>query len=410
MKIAEINMLTTGSTGKIMFQIAEATRALGNTVKTYAPVPFVKGKKNQLNNIYDHMWWGSRIEAMLHYYAGALLGANGLFSWFGTRSLIKELKKFSPDIIHLHNLHSFCLNFPMFFNYVKKSGAKVVWTFHDCWAFTGHCPHFFLCGCDKWKCQCQKCPQPKIYPKMYLDTSRLMYRKKRKWFTSIENLTIVTPSEWLAGLVKESFFSNATVKVINNGIDLSVFKPRKSDFKNKYKIKAKFILLGVSFDWGYRKGLDVFKELAKRLDHKEYQIVLVGTDDRVDKELPDSIISIHRTNNQIELAEIYSAADLFVNPTREENYPTVNMESIACGTPVLTFRTGGSPEILDSLTGSVVDCDDIDSLEREIIRITNDDVFSKENCLKRAEMFDSKKCFYEYVELFNLVCEGECHD
>lgn len=407
MKIAEINMMTTGSTGKIMFQIAETARAAGNTVQTYSPVPFIRGKKNQKVNIPDHFWWGTRTEAMFHYYVGSLFGANGLFSWFGTYSLIKRLKKFSPDIIHLHNLHGFCLNLPMLFRYIKKSGVQVVWTFHDCWAFTGHCPYFSACGCNKWQTQCNKCPQPRIYPKMYLDTSKTIYQKKKKWFAGLENLTIVTPSEWLAELAKKSFFSKHEIKVINNGIDLSVFKPRESDFRKKYNLEGKRILLGVSFDWGYRKGLDVFTELAKSLDSETYQIVLVGTDENTDAQLPSNIISIHRTNNQTELAEIYSAADLFVNPTREENYPTVNMESIACGTPVLTFRTGGSPEIPDSLTGCVVDCNVIDGMEREIIRITEKEAFTQEDCMQRAKSFDKVRCFDKYVELFNSIFESE---
>jgi len=344
---------------------------------------------------------------MFHYYAGSLLGTNGLFSYFGTRHLVKKLREFSPDVIHLHNLHAFCLNMPLFFRYVERSGAKVVWTFHDCWPFTGHCPYFTICNCNKWQTACERCPQPGIYPKMYLDTSKLMHQKKKKWFTSIKDLTIVTPSEWLAGLAKQSFFGEYPIQVINNGIDLTIFRPRESDFREKHNIKAKYILLGVSFDWGYRKGLDVLIELAKRLDPDIYQIVLVGTDDAVDAQLPSNVISIQRTNNQIELAEIYSAADLFVNPTREENYPTVNMEAIACGTPVVTFKTGGSPEIPDHLTGAVVACNDIDGMEREILRITNETAFCKKDCLKRAEAFDRTKCFNKYIELFNSICKGE---
>lgn len=162
----------------------------------------------------------------------------------------------------------------------------------------------------------------------------------------LQNITIVTPSEWLAGLVKESYLKDYPVKVINNGIDLNVFKPTESDFRKKYALENKYIVLGVAFGWGRRKGLDVFVELARRLDKEKYKVVLVGTDDNVDKLLPENIISIHRTQNQTELAKIYSAADVFANPTREENYPTVNMESVACGTPVVTFNTGGSPEIL----------------------------------------------------------------
>jgi len=407
MKIAQINILTNGSTGKIMREIATVARDSGYQARTYSPVPFVRGKKNNLENIPDHFWWGSRLEAMVHYYMGTLFGLNGMFSYFGTLSLIRDLKKFSPDIIHLHNIHNFCLNLPLFFRYLKKSGAKVVWTFHDCWAFTGHCPYFTIEKCEKWKTECKNCPQPRIYPKMYIDTSLMMFKKKKKWFTGLKDLTVVTPSEWLAGLAEKSFFSGNTIKVINNGIDLSVFKPCVSDFKEKYHIENKYILLGVSFDWGYRKGLDVFIELAKRLDSARYQIVLVGTNDNIDKELPDNIISIHRTNNQTELAQIYSAADLLVNPTREENYPTVNMESIACGTPVLTFNTGGSPEIPDNLTGDVVDCDDIDEMEKKIIEIAENNSFRKEDLMARASKFDSKKCFDKYIKLYDTICKDE---
>ena len=214
-------------------------------------------------------------------------------------------------------------------------------------------------------------------------------------------MTIVTPSEWLAGLVKQSFLKDYPVKVINNGINLSVFKPTESDFREKYGISAdKKILLGVAFGWGVRKGLDVFIELYNRLSAEKYQIVLVGTDKKTDKQLPKGIISIHRTQNQTELAEIYSAADLFVNPTREDNYPTVNMEAIACGTPVLTFRTGGSPEMVTEKTGSVVDCDDIDSLEREIKRICETSPFNKEDCIESAKKFDENERFLEYVNLY----------
>jgi len=219
-------------------------------------------------------------------------------------------------------------------------------------------------------------------------------------FTGIKNMTIVTPSRWLAGLAKESFLGEYPIKTINNGIDLSVFKPTESDFRQKYGCKNKKVLLGVSFAWGVRKGLDVLIKLSERLDPDKYQIVLVGTDENVDKQLPDGIISIHSTHNQKELAEIYSAADLFVNPTREENYPTVNMESIACGTPVLTFRTGGSPEIVDERSGYVVDCDDIDDMEREIVRICEEMPYTLDTCLERAKSFDMHERFKEYVELY----------
>ena len=192
--------------------------------------------------------------------------------------------------------------------------------------------------------------------------------------------------------------------MIHNGIDLSVFRPTPSDFRKKYHIpEDKFVLLGVAFGWGRRKGLDVFVELSRRLDPEKYQIVLVGTDDAVDKNLPENILSIHRTQNQQELAEVYTAADLFVNPTREDNYPTVNMEAIACGTPVLTFRTGGSPEIVDEDTGAVVEGDDVDAMEREISFIRRERPFAPEACCERAKQFDKNLRFQEYLNLLTGV-------
>lgn len=215
-------------------------------------------------------------------------------------------------------------------------------------------------------------------------------------------MTIVTPSQWLAELVKESFLGKYPIKVINNGIDLNVFKPAKNNFKEKYGIENKHIVLGVSFGWGYRKGLDVFIELSKQLG-ESYQLVLVGTDVSVDKQLPKNIISIHRTQDQKELAELYTAADVFVNPTREENYPTVNMEALACGTPIVTFKTGGSPEILDNTCGVVVDCEDTSSMKKAIIDICENGIFTEDACLRRSRSFKARVLFDEYIDLYNTI-------
>jgi glycosyltransferase involved in cell wall biosynthesis len=217
-------------------------------------------------------------------------------------------------------------------------------------------------------------------------------------------MTVVTPSQWLADLVRESFLKDYPVTVIQNGIDLSVFHPAESDFRKKHGIpEEKFILLGVAFDWGVRKGLDVFLKLAEELDPDKYQLVLVGTNDAVDKQLPPHIVSIHRTQNQQELAKIYSAADLFLNPTREDNFPTVNMESVACGTPVLTFRTGGSPEMLDETCGAVVPCDDTEAFIREIQRIREERPFTAAQCVRKAASYDQNRKYKEYTDLYERI-------
>ena len=397
MKVLEINRYNIGSTGVIMLNLAKAAQKAGLVVNYACSCSRTNYKNVDEKTI---LIGYNRYFRNFHLYIGRILGISGLLSIISTSIFLARIKKIKPNLIHLHNLHGAYINLPLLFRFIKKHNIPIIWTLHDCWAFTGRCPHFVMTKCDRWKTECHNCPYPKkSYPQSYIDTTRMMWRFKRKLFTGIENCTIVTPSRWLADLVKLSYLKDYPVKVINNGIDLSVFKPTKSDFREKRGLAGKKVVLGVAFGWGMRKGLDVFVELARRLPN-DYQIVLVGTDDYVDKQLPANIISIHRTQNQKELAEIYTAADVFANPTREENYPTVNMESIACGTPVVTFRTGGSPEILDETCGSVVECDDIDSMEREIIRICEEKLYSKEDCLTRAKNFDMNDRFKEYVELY----------
>lgn len=401
MKIVSINSLPNGSTGKIMNEIADMAEKNGFDTYCFWGSWYseIKEKAEKRSR------FGSSIENKISGAFSILTGLQNFGSIIGTISLINKINKIDPDIIHLHNLHLWTINIPLLFKYIKKHNIKTVWTLHDCWSFTGHCPHFDMIGCEKWKTGCYDCPQYKEYPKSIFDNSKFMYRLKKELFTSVKNMTIVTPSEWLASLVKKSYLKDYPVKVINNGIDLNIFKPTESDFRKKYALENKFIVLGVAFGWDKRKGLDVFIELAKRLDKEKYKIVLVGTDDNVDKLLPENIISIHRTQNQTELAEIYTAADVFANPTREENYPTVNMEALACGTPIVTFNTGGSPEILDKTCGDTVPKGDINSIYNEIKRICETKPYSETVCLKRAQDFDKNKKFKEYISLYEELNE-----
>lgn len=395
MKILSINSVPYGSTCNIMTGIAAIARE--NNAVTVAtgysthPVPFSV----------PHIKIGGIIDKSVHMYLARFTGNNACFSVHNTKRFLKQIDQIRPDIIHLHNLHGWFINLPILFAYIKNHNIPVIWTLHDCWSFTGHCPHFTMVKCDRWKTGCYNCPQYREYPESYVDNSASMYAQKKKWFTGVKNLTIVTPSHWLADLVKESYLKDYPVKVIHNGIDLDVFKPTPSNFRQKNGIDdGKHIILGVAFGWGKRKGLDVFVELSERLDSEEYQIVLVGTDDNVDKQLPSNIISIHRTQDQKELAEIYTAADVFVNPTREENYPTVNMEALACGTPVITFKTGGSPEIINDSCGISVDCDDVAMLEKKIRQVCVRKIFDANSCLNRASDFDRNNRLKEYVDLY----------
>lgn len=393
MKIAEINMVDYGSTGKIMLQIAQCARTKGHEARTFS-----KKWKKQIPPDDSHFYYGTTLENGIHVLLFRLIGFQGLFSYFGTKQLVRALEMYQPDVIHLHNLHDSSTCIPVLFDYIRKHNLQTVWTLHDCWSFTGQCPHFTLAGCEKWQSGCHDCPQQSAW--LPVDCSRWMWKKKRQWFTGLSNMTLVTPSQWLADLVQQSFLKDYPVRVIHNGIDLSVFHPTQSSFREIHGIAdSQFVVLGVAFNWEKRKGLDVFLELAKRLP-LSYKIVLVGTDDQIDRLLPDRILSIHRTKSQQELAQLYSAADVFVNPTREDNFPTTNIEALACGTPVVTFRTGGSPEIPDASCGSVVDCDDVDALEKQILHIRQAHPFSQEACLRRAQLFDREARFREYVRLF----------
>jgi len=390
MKIVQLNVTYgSGSTGKIALSISELLD--NENIENY--VVYSSGSCDKSNGIKYATPNSIKIQTVI----ARVLGNYGFEAKRTTKKLVAHLEKIKPDILHIHNIHSHDCNLEILFKYIKANNIKTYWTFHDCWAFTGYCPYFDMIGCDKWKTECKNCPQ-KGYYSWFFDRSNQNFNKKKKLFEGLD-LTIITPSKWLAGLVSHSILKDYPVKVINNGIDLSIFKPTESDFREKYNLENKFIVLGVAFGWGIRKGLDVFIELSKKLDDN-FKIVLVGTNSEVDKQLPDNIISIHRTNNQQELAEIYTAADLFVNTTREENYPTVNMESLACGTPVITFNTGGCSEMLNETCGVVVPKDDLEALYSEIVKISKENPYSKENCTKKAESFNMHDRFNEYIALY----------
>lgn len=398
MRIAEINSCNFGSTGNIMLEIAEVAEKCGHTAAVCYPKSRGNAKKQKESDIAI----GNRLSRNLHLKLAEITGLNGCFSYFSTLDFLRKLNKFKPDIIHLHNLHNCYVNLPLLFGYIKKHNIKTVWTLHDCWSFTGHCPYFDIAECDKWKTECKNCPQYKGYPKSLFDNSKYMYSLKKKWFTGVENMTIVTPSEWLAGLVKKSYLKDYPVRVINNGIDLSVFKPTESDFRKKYALENKYIVLGVASPWGKRKGFDAFSELAERLDDS-YRIVLVGLAKEQKEVLPPNIIGLERTANQTELAKIYTAADVFANPTREEVFGLVNIEALACGTPGVTFETGGSPECFNETCGAVVAKNDIGAMYNEIIRICETKPYSKKMCINGANGFDKNEKFKEYVALYGTL-------
>lgn len=398
-RIVAINTVDYGSTGRIMQNIAKYARENGYDYWTYS----MRNKTEKLP-AYGHSYYMKYSEYIIHYILGRLTGANGFFSVLSTLKLIDSIKKRKPDLIHLHNIHGFNINIPILFSYLKKSGTKVVWTLHDCWAFTGHCPHYEMIGCTKWQTGCYQCPQYKMYPQSKLDNSKWMWKYKRKVFCGIPNLMIVTPSKWLENQVLHSFLCNKSIKTIYNGIDLDIFKPICSDIKSRYGINNKYLVLGVAFGWSEKKGIDVFNDLSKILPDN-YVILLVGTTEENERKIDGNIIKVRKTKDPMELATLYSAADVFINPTREDTFPTVNIEALACGTPVITFNTGGSPEIIDDECGVVVTKGDLGALQDEIIRVCETQAYTSENCIKRAKRFSKDICHKQYIETYEKLME-----
>ncbi len=390
MKIVQINSVCgSGSTGKICVDISTELNNRG--IENY--ILYTCGDCDYEQSIKCAARF-QRFESL----KSRVFGNYGFNSSKTTKLIIEQLKNIKPDLVLLHNLHAHNCNLQELFEYFRANRTKLIWTFHDCWAFTAYCPHYAMIKCDNWQKKCINCPQIRTFSWFRDDSERMFERKKSTLLG--QNLIIVTPSIWLANQVKRSFLRKYPIRVINNGIRMDLFKPIVSDFRKKHNVSNdKFIVLGVAIKWVPRKGVDVFIRLAKRLNPDKFQIVLVGTDKKIDKQLPNNIISIHRTANQKELAEIYTAADLFVNPTREENFPTVNLESMACGTPVLTYRTGGSPESIDENSGLVVDCDDEQALYDAILKIEAERPFSSEDCRNRALQFSAETKYSEYTEL-----------
>ena len=314
-----------------------------------------------------------------------------------TKRFLKYVDAFAPDIIHIHNLHGYYLNAPMLFEYLAShESIKVVWTLHDCWAFTGHCAIFDEIECDKWMTGCSKCPRKGTYPASILaDMSERNYREKKKYFNLPKNITIVTPSEWLSEIVKRSFLSKHQINVIRNGIDMSFFAPTRSDLRKKYGIEDKCILLGVSLKWYASKGINDITELRRLLD-ESFVIVIIG-EGAEESFKGDGFITVSKTHDRRELAEWYTAADYLINPTHADNFPTVNLESLACGTPVITYNTGGSPESIDEKSGAVIFDSNPVSLADYLKTRPQ---FFEANCVERSKQFDKLNALKGYLEIY----------
>jgi putative colanic acid biosynthesis glycosyltransferase len=400
MKLLQLNSdVNSGSTGRIAEDIGKVLISKGH--ESY--IGYGRGKRPSQSRL---IRIGNQWDLINHGLKTAIFDRHGFGSVNATKALIKEIDNIKPDAIGLHNLHGYYLNIEVLFDYLNKLNIPLIWTLFDCWAFTGHCSYFDDINCNKWVTGCFSCPKTKKYPSSYfLDNSRRNFSDKRHLFTKVEKLHIVVHSQWLKGLVEQSFLNIYPVHHIFSGIDLEVFMPvTDNNIRRKYNIVNKKIILGVASIWDTRKGLSDFIKLHKNFP-KDYNLVLVGLTQKQIDALPSGIIGIERTESIYDLAALYSAADVFVNPTWQDNFPTTNLEALACGTPVVTYKTGGSPEAIDNHTGLVVEKGDVSGLANAItIILQNSKSTYSISCRERAEsLFSNTKRFDDYISLYEKL-------
>lgn len=365
-RVLEINSVSgIKSTGRIAAEIANEHIQNGDEVI------IAYGRENAPEGIRTISYkMCSNFHTKVNAFRARCFDDDGFAAYGATKKFLAWAEGYNPDLLWLHNLHGYYLNVELLFEWIKsRPKMKVNWTLHDCWPFTGHCSYYTYVKCEKWKTHCNNCIQKKEYPKsLFMDNCFSNYDRKKKAFLGVNNLTLITPSEWLANEVRDSFLNCYPVTVVNNKIDTSVFKPTPSNIKNRMGVENRKIILGVAAQWQFIKGWNDFIKLSQLID-ESYIIILVGVTKSQKKSLPSNIIGVERTANVTELAELYTAADIFVNPTYEDNYPTTNLESQACGTPCITYRTGGSVESVKE--ENIIDVGDIEGLWRRIKDITN---------------------------------------
>lgn len=389
--------VNSGSTGRIAEQIGVLSKTAG--WESYIAYGRAAGKSQS-----HILKIGNKLSAGIHGAESLLFDNHGLSSTSASKQLIRRIKEFSPDIIHLHNIHGYYVNYRILFEFLSKSNTPVVWTLHDCWSYTGHCSYYSDINCQKWQKQCAQCPKFHNYPKsLFFDRSEKNYRIKKECFNSISNLTLVPVSHWLEEEVKKSFLAKHKVYCILNGVDIEQFKPKEDleSVRNTYGLNGKKVLLGVATAWGPRKGWSDYIRLSNILP-SNYQIVMVGVTEKQAKELPSSIMTIHRTESVEKLAELYSLADVVLNLSDEESFGLTTAEGFACGTPSVVYNCTASPELITPETGAVIEKGDIDGLVNAINAITSlGKQHYTDKCRERAvTLYDKNKNYRQYIELY----------
>ena len=355
-----------GSTGRIAADKCRELMAQGHTcVLAY-------GRMNVNCADIPTVQIGSGLDTKCHFLRGRLLDDHGFGSRKATRRFLEWVRTYDPDVIWLHNIHGYYIHIGELFAYLRTCGKRIVWTLHDCWAFTGHCAYFDFVRCDRWKTGCHHCPQKHSYPaSVFLDNSRKNFERKKALFTGISNVILTVPSCWLEQRVKQSFLKDYPVEVVYNTVNREIFKPTPGDFRQKYGLTDKTVILGVASVWDARKGLGDFIELSGMLDDS-FRIVLIGLTPKQIASLPGAILGLPRTDSPGQLAQAYTAADVYVNPSTEETFGMTAMEARCCGTEAVVYTDTACEEIVNRFGGIAVPRG-AENLRKAILKLTREE-------------------------------------
>lgn len=404
MKILMINSVCgIRSTGRICTDLAIALEAEGHDVK------IAYGRETNIPEQFQKyaVRIGTDLDVKLHVLKARFFDAAGFGSRRATKQFLRWVKEYDPDVIHLHNLHGYYINIELLFNYLKTYRKRIIWTLHDCWAFTGHSAYCDAVGCKKWKTGCSHCPEVGEYPKSILDHSSNNWERKKRIMQGLANMSIVTPSNWLSALAKESFLGEYPVRVIHNGIDTSQFHRVENNYRTRYGIGERFIILGVATVWNDMKGYSDFIKLSEMLDDT-YRVVMIGLSKEEIKKIPSNILGVQRTNNLQELVSFYSIADVFLNLSYTESYGLTNVEAQLCGVPVICYDSGALRETA-GISGIVIERGNVDAVEKAVRYVRGKDLKVHVLSMDQVRELDRKQTINQYMKIICNTNDSNMH-
>ena len=397
MKLLQINAVYgIGSTGHIVRDISIKAEESGIDSFVAYSVAREKPEKGYLI--------GNTADKKVHALLSRVSGKQAFFSARATKRLVKYIDTIKPDIVHLHNLHSNYISLPVLLSELAERKIKVMLTQHDCWFFTGNCFHFSAIGCEKWEAGCRNCPgRNKIGTKSWIsDCTYSVWQEKKRLFSMIDDLVVVSCSDWLTDITRRSFLGNRRLMTIHNGVNLEVFRPITSNgIRTRLQIDDKaFVVLGMANKWLLERNREV---LSAVLSMTDIILVLLGcTKEQQIKVNGSNVKTVGFVGDKHELACYYSAADVFVNLSWEDTFPTVNLESLACGTPIIAHYCTGVPEMVDAKVGMVIQPGCAEKMIAAIneVKSVGKDYYSKHCRAKAEKEYDYKQCVAKYISLY----------